>query len=189
MLREPKAGIRVGSRPRLSAATWPKQTAAVPLEAGICEVAPMRWLARLLARLALCCTPASGCSWLTMMSSLAHTFSLRPAVSTLILSGMLACGLAHAADKPNSGQRKAAEEFLAAVASGDPQSVAYAIHPAELDALRARLLAQMRDEAKRNDNTIRARLFGPGLPLVDLERMTSPGFYTALSRRLSLGGR
>jgi hypothetical protein len=126
---------------------------------------------------------------LIMISSLAHTFLLRPAVSVLILSGMLACGLAHAVEKPNSGQRKAAEEFLAAVASGDPQAVAYAIHPAELDALRARLITQMRDEAKRNDNTIRARLFGPGLPLADLERMTSPGFYAALSRRLSLGGR
>src|SRR5918995_3624139 len=126
---------------------------------------------------------------LTMISSLAHTLLCRSARLTLILFGLLACGLAHAADKPNAGQRKAAEQFLAAVASGDQQSVAYAIHPAELDALRARLLTQMRDEAKRNDNTIRARLFGPGLPLANLERMTSPDFYTALSRRLSLGGR
>jgi len=96
----------------------------------------------------------------------------------------------HAAiDKPSSGQRDAAQQFLAAVASGDPQEVAFAIHPAELDALRARLLTQMRDEATRSDNTIRARLFGPGMPLAELERMTSVGFYTTLTRKLSLGGR
>jgi len=113
----------------------------------------------------------------------------RHAALTLILSTLFACGLAQAADKPTGAQRKAAEEFLAAVATGDPQAIAFAIHPAEIDALRARILAQLRDEATRKDNTIRARLFGPGMPLADLERLTGVGFYTTLSRRLSLGGR
>jgi hypothetical protein len=107
-----------------------------------------------------------------------------------VLIGPFACGAAHAAiEKPTSSQRKAAEEFLAAVATGDSQSVAYAIHPAELEALRQRLLTQMREEATRSDNTIRARLFGPGMPLAELERMTSVGFYTTLTRRIPLSGR
>jgi hypothetical protein len=94
-----------------------------------------------------------------------------------------------AIERPSGGQTRAAQEFLAAVASGDPQNLAYAIHPAELEALRTRLLTQMRDEAKRNDTTIRTRLFGPAMPLAELERMTSVGFYTTLARRLAMGGR
>lgn len=106
-----------------------------------------------------------------------------------VLIGALACGGVHAADKPTSGQRTAAEEFLAAAASGDAQSVAFAIHPAELETLRLRILAQLRDEATRQDNTIRARLFGAGMQLADLEKMTSVAFYTALARKLYLRGR
>lgn len=116
-------------------------------------------------------------------------FSFRRAGFLLALAGTLACGSVYAVEKPTSAQRKGAEEFLAAVATGDPQSVAYAIHPTELEALRQRLLTQMREEATRSDTTIRGRLFGPGMPLAELERMTSIGFYTVLARRLALGGR
>ena len=75
-----------------------------------------------------------------------------------------------AADKPSGAQKRAAEEFLDAVASGDPHAVAFAIHPAELEALRMRILTQLREEAGRGDGTIRARLFGPGRPLVEIGR-------------------
>lgn len=101
----------------------------------------------------------------------------------------LGCSIAAASDRPSSGQERAAAEFLAAVASGDAQAVAFAIHPVELDALRTRLLTKMRDEATRNDNTIRSRLFGPAMPLAELERLTSVGFYAALARRLRLSAR
>lgn len=108
------------------------------------------------------------------------------------LCGLLflcAASLATAVEKVTGAQERAAAEFLAAVASGDPQNVAYAIHPDELNALRLRILGQMQEEAKHDDSTIRGRLFGVGMPLVELQRLTSVGFYSTLARRLQLGGR
>jgi hypothetical protein len=121
-----------------------------------------------------------------MIENRVLAFSARfAAVAFLLLSASLAA----AADKVSKAQERAAGEFLAAAASGDPQAVAYAIHPTDLDALRTRILTKLREEAKNNDNTIRGRLFGPAMPLADLERLTSVGFYTTLARRLQLGGR
>ena len=91
--------------------------------------------------------------------------------------------------KVSSGQRTAALEFLSAVASGDPQAVAFTIHPDDLQALRLRILALLRDEAKSGDGTIRSRLFGQAMPLDDIERLTNTGFYAALAYKLSLAGR
>lgn len=102
---------------------------------------------------------------------------------------LVMAGTAQAGGGVSRAQEAAAAEFLAAAASGDPQAVAYAIHPAELEALRTRILTKLREEAKRNDNTIRGRLFGVGMPLADLERLTSVGFYSTLARRLQLSGR
>lgn len=93
------------------------------------------------------------------------------------------------AEKVSSGQRTAALEFLSAVASGDPQAVAFTIHPDDLQALRLRILALLRDESKRGDGTIRSRLFGQGMPLDDIERLTNTGFYATLAYRLYLTGR
>jgi hypothetical protein len=93
------------------------------------------------------------------------------------------------AEKVSSGQRTAALEFLAAVASGDPQSVAFSIHPDDLRALRLRILGLLTEEAKRDDGTIRSRLFGPGMPLEDIERLTDTGFYATLAYKLYLNGR
>jgi hypothetical protein len=93
------------------------------------------------------------------------------------------------AEKVSSGQRAAALEFLSAVASGDPQAVAITIHPDDLQALRLRILTLLRDEAKRGDGTIRSRLFGQGMPLDDIERLTNTGFYATLSYKLTLTGR
>jgi hypothetical protein len=93
------------------------------------------------------------------------------------------------AEKVSSEQRTAALEFLSAVASGDPQAVAFTIHPDDLQALRLRIVALLRDEAKRGDGTIRSRLFGQGMPLDDIERLTNTGFYATLAYKFYLTGR
>lgn len=93
------------------------------------------------------------------------------------------------AEEITGAQRRAAEEFLAAVASGSPQALAYAIHPAELDEFRLRILEQLRDEAKRGQSTMRSRLFGPGMPLSDIERLTSISFYVTATSRIPFSGR
>jgi hypothetical protein len=93
------------------------------------------------------------------------------------------------AEKVTSGQRTAVLEFLSAVASGDPQAVAFTIHPDDLQALRLRILTLLREEAKRGDGTIRSRLFGQGMPLDEIERLTNTGFYATLAYKLYLTGR
>jgi hypothetical protein len=93
------------------------------------------------------------------------------------------------ADKVTNGQRTAVLEFLSAVASGDPQAVAFSIHPDDLQALRLRILTLLREEAKRGDGTIRSRLFGQGMPLDEIERLTNTGFYATLAYKLYLAGR
>jgi hypothetical protein len=92
-------------------------------------------------------------------------------------------------EKVSSGQRTAALDFLSAVASGDPQAVAFTIHPDDLQVLRLRILALLRDEARRGDGTIRSRLFGQGMPLDDIERLTNTGFYATLAYKFYLTGR
>jgi hypothetical protein len=92
-------------------------------------------------------------------------------------------------DKVTSAQRAAVLDYLTAVASGDPQQVALALHPDDLLALRMRILGLLHEEAKRDDSTIRARLFGQGMPMAEIERLTNTGFYAVLSDRLSLTGR
>src|SRR6266513_2915286 len=66
-------------------------------------------------------------------------------------------------------QKNAALEFLQAVASGDPEAVAFAMHPDDLRALRLRILTLLHEEAKRGDSTVRNRLFGPARPLDEIE--------------------
>jgi hypothetical protein len=109
-------------------------------------------------------------------------------VISAVLCLLLAPALA-AADKPNGAQKRAAGEYLDAVASGSPQAVAYAIHPAELEALRTKILTQLRAEAANGDSTVRVRLFGRGKPLTEIERMTAIDFYVALGPKLYLFGR
>ncbi len=103
-----------------------------------------------------------------------------------------ACAVALAAGNATSvgyGQKNAALEFLQAVASGDPEQVALSIHPDDLRALRLRILNLLHDEAKRNDSTVRNRLFGPAKQLDEIERLTDTGFYATLADRLYLPGR
>jgi len=86
-------------------------------------------------------------------------------------------------------QKNAALEFLQAVASGDPEAVAFAMHPDDLRALRLRILTLLHEEAKRGDSTVRNRLFGPARPLDEIEHLTDTGFYATLADRLYLPGR
>ncbi len=111
------------------------------------------------------------------------------AVFLSVACGTVATATAAAPEKVTNGQKAAALEYLAAVATGDPQQVAFAIHPDDLLALRLRILALLREEAKRDDSTIRARLFGQGMPLAEIERFTNTGFYAVLSDKLYLSGR
>ena len=60
-----------------------------------------------------------------------------------------------------TAQRHAAEEYLAALASGDPRAMAQTIHEDELEQLRKSLLDEMKLEADRNESLVRSRLFGP----------------------------
>jgi len=88
-----------------------------------------------------------------------------------------------------AAQRHAAEEYLAALAAGDVRAMALTIHEDELEQLRRRLLDEMKLEADRNESLVRARLFGPGMPLTEIERMTPQNFFAAIAQRLMFGGR
>jgi hypothetical protein len=110
-------------------------------------------------------------------------------MSALVLLPLLQIPVIRAADKVSLAQQRAALEFLSAEASGDSQAVALAIHPDDLQDLRLRLLGLLRDEAKRGDNTIRSRLFGSGMLLDDIERLTNTGFYATLAYKLYEPGR
>jgi len=115
---------------------------------------------------------------------------LRQIGALLLLSAALAWGSAVGAPSDvSTAQRAAVLAFLQAVAAGDPQAVAQAIHPDDLRALRLRILGLLRDEAQRGDSTVRMRLFGQGMPLDEIERLTDTGFYATLAHRLRLVGR
>lgn len=115
-------------------------------------------------------------AWLTLLLALADPTLAVPALAAPL------------ADKVTQSQKEAALEYLDAVASGDPQAMAQAIHPDELLALRLRLLGLMREEAKKGDSTIRARLFGQAMPITEIERLTNTGLYATLSFRLTPPG-
>lgn len=108
---------------------------------------------------------------------------------SVVLCLLLAPAFAAAADRPSSAQKQAAGQYLDAVASGSPQAVAFAIHPTDLEALRTKVLTQLREEATKGDSTVRVRLFGRARPLAELERMTAIDFYVALGPKLYLFGR
>ncbi len=88
-----------------------------------------------------------------------------------------------------AAQRRAAEEYLAALSSGDARNIALTIHEDELEQLRKRLVDELKLEADRNESLVRSRLFGLGMPLADIERMTPPVFFTTLASRLRFSGR
>lgn len=89
----------------------------------------------------------------------------------------------------SASQQKAAEQLLAALAAGDAAAMAQSIHESELELLRRSLLDEMKLQADRNESLLRDRLFGSGMPLSDIERLTPQNFFVTLSRRLRFGGR
>src|SRR5256886_15255899 len=80
-------------------------------------------------------------------------------------------------------QKNAALEFLQAVASGDPEAVAFAMHPDDLRALRLRILTLLHEEAERGDSTVRNRLLGPARPLDEIDDLTDTAFSATLDRK------
>lgn len=111
----------------------------------------------------------------------------RLALIGLLLLAPLYCALASramAAEAVSSAQERAAAEYLAAVAAGDAQAMAFAIHPAELDRLRIMLVQRLREEAGRGESAMRVRLFGDAMPLADIERQTSVNLFRSLAPRL-----
>jgi hypothetical protein len=106
-----------------------------------------------------------------------------------LLSAGLLLSLAapvRAAETVSGAQERAAGEYLAAVAAGDAQAVAFAIHPTELDRLRIMIVQKLRDEAARGESALRLRLFGDAMPLGEIERLTSVNLFRTLARRLSV---
>ncbi|MCP5329069.1 MAG: hypothetical protein H7A18_01325 [Sinobacteraceae bacterium] len=117
-----------------------------------------------------------------------QTYRISLAVMVLALFALPPQAPAAQAADPTSAQRRAALEYLNAAASGSAQAVAFAIHPDELDRLRASLVERLREESKAGGSALRARLFGPVTTLQDVERMTSLTFFQTLIRgRLALG--
>jgi hypothetical protein len=67
--------------------------------------------------------------------------------------------------------------------------MAQTVHDEELELLRKRLVDALRLEADRNENLLRGRLFGTGMPLAEIERLTPLNFFVTLAARLRFGGR
>jgi len=110
------------------------------------------------------------------------------AVCVLVASAFLSSAVP-AAESVTAGQERAAAEYLAAVAAGDAQAVAFAIHPTELDRLRIMTVQKLREEAARGESAMRMRLFGDAMPLGEIERLTSVNLFRSLARRLNVRSR
>ncbi len=108
----------------------------------------------------------------------------------LILATVLMTPAPAAAQDVSGAQRRGAADYLAAAASGNAQAIAFAVHPDELDRLRLGILAVLREDAAKGDNSRRARLFGAATGMQDVERLTSLNFFQAIARRgISVRGR
>jgi hypothetical protein len=105
----------------------------------------------------------------------------------LILAALAWSPVFSAPTSVSTAQRTAVLAFLQAVASGDPQAVAQTLHPDDLRALRLRVLRLL--EAERGDGAVRSRLFGQGMALDEIERLTDAGFYATLAHKLRLTDR
>ena len=131
-----------------------------------------------------------------MLAAMHATWRSRLTTLALLVLGSFSAALSRAEGPAASlsgdltfAQRAAVEEFLGARSSGDPLAMANALHPAELEELRTRVLGLLHEEAKKGDSSIRGRLFGPAMPLASIERLTSLNFYAAIAPKLALPGR
>jgi hypothetical protein len=119
-----------------------------------------------------------------------HMHNVKPVTFALLVVGLgLGAALPLRAANGNLAQQAAAEQYLAAVAGGDAQAMASSILEDELAQLRDRLIDQMKLEADRNESLTRTRLFGDGMPLDGIERLTPQNFFVTLAQRLRFGGR
>jgi len=89
----------------------------------------------------------------------------------------------------SGAQERAAQEFLAAVASGNTQAIAASLHPDELHRVRVGITARLRADAAVGDHRVRSRLFGEASNLGDIERLTDQSFFAAFGKRLRYPGR
>ena len=112
-----------------------------------------------------------------------------PLASVLLLVASGFAPMIASAAAVSGAQRRAAEQYFAAVAAGDAGAMAQAIHPDELELLRKRVVDLVRLEDDRGENTVRSRLFGPALPVDDIQRLTPLTMFTTLAKRLSFGAR
>jgi len=110
-------------------------------------------------------------------------------ITFAVLLAALSCVAAPALAAGSAAQQRAAEEYLRAVSRGDTQAMAMSILEDELVQLRTRLLDEMRLEADRGGSLTRARLFGEGMPLANIERLTPHSFFVTLAQRLRFGAR
>lgn len=110
---------------------------------------------------------------------------IRVGLQLLVVVFFVAIGSLGRAESVTGAQRQAASDYLLAVSRNDPQAIAYAIHPAELDRLRFGVLQKLREESAGGGNAIRERLFGGAMPLSDIERLTSANLFRAVARRWS----
>lgn len=110
-------------------------------------------------------------------------------VAAFLAAGALALYAVGAAAGVSSAQERAAQEFLAAVASGSPLAVAQALHPDDLHRLRVAITSRLQADAAVGDSTVRQRLFGEASNLGDIERLTDLNFFAAFGTRLRYPGR
>lgn len=106
--------------------------------------------------------------------------------SLLMIAVLMTSAVPVSAESISGSQERAAAELLAAISSGDAQTVAFAVHPAELDRLRIMVVQRLREEAARGEVGIRTRLFGDAMLMGDIERLTSVNLFRTIARRLNL---
>jgi len=112
-----------------------------------------------------------------------------PRLPVALLAVCALCLYAEASAGVSGAQERAAQEFLAAVASGSPLAVAQTLHPDDLHRLRTAIAARLRADAAVGDHTVRERLFGEASNPGDIERLTDVNFFAALGTRLRYPGR
>ncbi len=115
--------------------------------------------------------------------------SFQIAVFLLLAAAYPVGGHAAQAESVSGAQKKATEQYLAAVSSAGAAGLAQILPQSELDALRTDLLGRLRKEDERSGATLRKRLFGSAATLAVLERQTNQSFFINLARRLDLNAR
>jgi hypothetical protein len=101
------------------------------------------------------------------------------ALAGLALASSLFCFGAHAESFDNTFAR----DFVTAWSREDWNEIGFAIAPDEQDRIRKLVLAAIETEAKDGTRDIRSRLFGAGVSVDDLRRMTPQVLMMTLAKR------